>query len=204
MMARGLSIDKLLYLLFHAPSHLSTCFLTANCSFATLPLTATAMMPFSPSSPVNVMHSARSLLFAFLASILFGIGSEAGPLFSRQYSNGSSSVYNTRFPDVKWDNDLWRVTTTALDQGHYQSRQSVANGYIGVYSHGGDGFMCCDQGKPLIVAQVSAFQPWAPSSSRTPRSLEITSMAGHSSANDRHSQVSAVSLTSRQASAQPK
>ena len=40
--------------------------------------------------------------------------------------------YDTRFDGVTWDNDNWRLTTTQLDQGHYQSRMSVANGYIGI------------------------------------------------------------------------
>ena len=130
-MALGLSIDKLLYLFFHCPSHVQTCFLTANCSFATLPLNATATLPFARSSPMKVMHTTRSLLFAFLGFLLFGWHSDASAILPRRFSNASSSVYNTRSPNVAWDNDLWRVTTTALDQGHYQSRQSVANGYIG-------------------------------------------------------------------------
>lgn len=131
-MAPGLSIDKLLYLFFHYPFHTQTCSLIANCSFATLPLNTSAMPPVAPSSPVNVMHAARSLFFAFLGFLFFGWRSNAGTLLPRQSSNtSSSSVYGTRFPNVTWDNDLWRVTTTALDQGHYQSRQSVANGYLG-------------------------------------------------------------------------
>ncbi|PLB38653.1 alpha,alpha-trehalase treA [Aspergillus candidus] len=45
--------------------------------------------------------------------------------------NGSST-YQTRFPGVTWDDDNWMLTTTSLDQGHYQSRGSVANGYLGI------------------------------------------------------------------------
>jgi Glycosyl hydrolase family 65, N-terminal domain len=41
-------------------------------------------------------------------------------------------VYETRFDGVTWDHDNWKLTTTTLDQGHYQSRMSVANGYIGI------------------------------------------------------------------------
>ena len=43
-----------------------------------------------------------------------------------------SSIYATRFPGVTWDQQTWQLTTTSLDRGHYQSRISVANGYIGI------------------------------------------------------------------------
>ncbi|KAF3895363.1 Cell wall acid trehalase [Trichophyton interdigitale] len=50
--------------------------------------------------------------------------------------NGSSGNeqpgYATRFKGVTWDVANWRLTTTELDQGHYQSRGSVANGYLGI------------------------------------------------------------------------
>lgn len=46
------------------------------------------------------------------------------------------SVYNTAFPGVSWDLHNWRLTSSVLDQGHYQSRGSVANGYIGLNSAG--------------------------------------------------------------------
>lgn len=44
----------------------------------------------------------------------------------------SSSIYQTRFPNVTWDNAAWQVRTTHLDQGHYQSRMHIANGYLGI------------------------------------------------------------------------
>ncbi|KAL2005063.1 hypothetical protein VTN00DRAFT_2913 [Thermoascus crustaceus] len=44
----------------------------------------------------------------------------------------SSSIYETKFPGVTWDQDNWRIKTTTLDQGHYQSRGSIANGYLGI------------------------------------------------------------------------
>ncbi|KAM0081581.1 alpha,alpha-trehalase ath1 [Fusarium odoratissimum] len=44
----------------------------------------------------------------------------------------SNNIYKTSFPGVTWDNDNWLLTTTNLDQGHYQSRGSVANGYLGI------------------------------------------------------------------------
>ena len=40
--------------------------------------------------------------------------------------------YTTRFNGTTWDDDNWRLTTTNLDQGHYQSRMVLANGYLGI------------------------------------------------------------------------
>ncbi|KAI9370209.1 glycosyl hydrolase family 65 central catalytic domain-containing protein [Aspergillus egyptiacus] len=44
----------------------------------------------------------------------------------------SNNTYRTMFPGVTWDEDQWMLTTDTLDQGHYQSRGSVANGYLGI------------------------------------------------------------------------
>lgn len=44
----------------------------------------------------------------------------------------AARVYNTRFDGVTWDNENWILKTTTLDQGHYQSRMSLANGYLGI------------------------------------------------------------------------
>ncbi|KAE8351940.1 glycosyl hydrolase family 65 central catalytic domain-containing protein [Aspergillus coremiiformis] len=44
----------------------------------------------------------------------------------------SDNVYKTKFDGVTWDEENWLLTTTTLDQGHYQSRGSVANGYLGI------------------------------------------------------------------------
>ena len=41
-------------------------------------------------------------------------------------------IYDTRFAGTTWDDDNWRITTTELDQGHYQSRMQLANGYLGI------------------------------------------------------------------------
>ena len=52
-----------------------------------------------------------------------------------------AKIYNTRFEGTTWDDETWRLTTTTLDQGHYQSRMSLSNGYLGInlaagmYSH---------------------------------------------------------------------
>lgn len=138
MMAPGLSIDKSIYLFFHPPFTCSTCSIPAKCVFASPPLHANEPASFARSSPVDVMHTASSVLISCLAFLLFRLDSSASTVLPRQASAASPSVYNTRFPSVTWDNDLWRVTTTALDQGHYQSRQSIANGYIGGLGHPDD------------------------------------------------------------------
>lgn len=44
----------------------------------------------------------------------------------------ATQIYDTRFDGVTWDNDNWVLKTTTLDQGHYQSRMSLANGYLGI------------------------------------------------------------------------
>ncbi|KAL8938979.1 MAG: hypothetical protein Q9216_003605 [Gyalolechia sp. 2 TL-2023] len=49
-----------------------------------------------------------------------------------RHSYNPSDVYSTRFENVTWDNSAWQVRTTIPDPGHYQSRQSIANGYIGI------------------------------------------------------------------------
>lgn len=59
------------------------------------------------------MRSLALLLAAFSSSVL-------------------GEVYDTRFEGVTWDHENWVLTTTTLDQGHYQSRISLANGYLGI------------------------------------------------------------------------
>ncbi|KAF5856678.1 hypothetical protein ETB97_007035 [Aspergillus alliaceus] len=49
-----------------------------------------------------------------------------------QKAADSDHVYQTKFDGVTWDEENWVLATTTLDQGHYQSRGSVANGYLGI------------------------------------------------------------------------
>ncbi|KAL1956658.1 hypothetical protein VTO42DRAFT_6908 [Malbranchea cinnamomea] len=56
----------------------------------------------------------------------------ASPRLAKRDAEPQAQIYSTRFPGVTWDNTNWRVTTTTLDQGHYQSRGSIANGYLGI------------------------------------------------------------------------
>ncbi len=87
---------------------------------------------------MNFINSPLAFLYASLL-----LGSSAGAsalnegvaatsLAKRQSNNSSGSVYSTRFPNVTWDNAAWQVKATYLDQGHYQSRMSLANGYLGI------------------------------------------------------------------------
>ncbi|KAJ5537753.1 hypothetical protein N7494_007232 [Penicillium frequentans] len=46
--------------------------------------------------------------------------------------NFSNNVYQTDFDGVMWDEDNWLLSTTNLEQGQFQTRGSVANGYLGI------------------------------------------------------------------------
>lgn len=65
------------------------------------------------------LHAYRSL-FVLLSLTISSVGSQE-----------IRSVYPTRFANVSWNNADWQLTTTNLDQGHYQSRIALSNGYIG-------------------------------------------------------------------------
>ncbi|KAK0837252.1 alpha,alpha-trehalase ath1 [Friedmanniomyces endolithicus] len=43
-----------------------------------------------------------------------------------------ATIYQSRFNGTTWDDANWRVTTTDLIPGKYQSRMSLANGYLGI------------------------------------------------------------------------
>jgi trehalose/maltose hydrolase-like predicted phosphorylase len=47
-------------------------------------------------------------------------------------ANFSKNVYKTGFDGVTWDDDNWLLSTTNFEQGRYESRGSVANGYLGI------------------------------------------------------------------------
>lgn len=46
--------------------------------------------------------------------------------------NFSKNVYQTGFDGVTWDEDNWLLSTTNMDQGRFETRGSVANGYLGI------------------------------------------------------------------------
>lgn len=47
-------------------------------------------------------------------------------------ANFSKNVYQTGFENVTWDEDNWLLSTNILEQGRFESRGSVANGYLGI------------------------------------------------------------------------
>lgn len=47
-------------------------------------------------------------------------------------ANFSHNVYKTGFENVTWDETNWLLSTTNLEQGRFESRGSVANGYLGI------------------------------------------------------------------------
>ena len=87
------------------------------------------------------MHYLRHHFAAAVSCLLLSLNA-AATLLPRQTnsttltptlsSTTSKSIYNTRFENVTWDHAEWTVHTTSLDQGHYQSRLSIANGYLGI------------------------------------------------------------------------
>ena len=71
-----------------------------------------------------------SLTFAFQPSPALGEHvAEAIP--ERKQAKGDE-LYETRFKNVTWNQAKWQLSTTVLDQGHYQSRMAIANGYAGI------------------------------------------------------------------------
>ena len=125
------TVDQLLYICFSSPHSISTCDACTLLS-SSLPLNRSAALPrIAPF--IDKMHYLRSMLLSALVFLLFGFDTQAAILGTRAPVNASSpSVYETRFTNVTWDNAAWEVNTTNLDQGHYQSRLSIANGYLGI------------------------------------------------------------------------
>lgn len=129
-------LQRLLYIIFRTPHNVQTCSLAASISNV-LPLNRSDYsQPYNrSSSSIDIMHCLRSLFLSALAFSFFGFNSDAASIAARQSTNltsTTSSIYNTRFANVTWDNAAWQVRTTNLDQGHYQSRMSIANGYLGI------------------------------------------------------------------------
>lgn len=86
------------------------------------------------------MHSLRSYAVTLLGFLLT-LPINAVPVHehiarsvqeTRRSTVSTSLTYTTRFPGVTWDSSSWQVQTTNLDQGHYQSRMAIANGYLGI------------------------------------------------------------------------
>ncbi|KAJ5726807.1 Six-hairpin glycosidase [Penicillium malachiteum] len=50
----------------------------------------------------------------------------------RSLGNANHNVYETDFDGVSWDEENWLLSTTNLEQGQFETRGSVANGYLGI------------------------------------------------------------------------
>lgn len=48
------------------------------------------------------------------------------------HNTSTPYIYQTEFQGVTWDVRNWHLQGSILDQGHYQSRASIANGYFGI------------------------------------------------------------------------
>ena len=129
-------MERLLYIFFRTPHNVQTCSLGASFSSA-LPLNRYHYTESynRTEPPIDIMHCLRSYFLSALAFSLFGFNSDAASITAQQATGTSlnpSVMYDTRFANVTWDNAAWQVRTTHLDQGHYQSRMSIANGYLGI------------------------------------------------------------------------
>jgi trehalose/maltose hydrolase-like predicted phosphorylase len=100
---------------FHFVQGLSRTGLVMACLIFAIARSLTYPLTWSILS--DIMHTLR---MPYLASLLAGVGVTHG------------RIYDTRFNGTTWDDANWRITTNQLDQGHYQSRMSLANGYLGI------------------------------------------------------------------------
>jgi trehalose/maltose hydrolase-like predicted phosphorylase len=73
---------------------------------------------FPPEPLVMLAWSLQCVTLALLASL--------NPVL------GATSTEQEQFQDVAWDDDNWVLSTHTLNQGQYQSRLSLANGYFGL------------------------------------------------------------------------
>ena len=121
------SVERFLYFLYSPSSNIQSYYSFANFSLPTPYASVTALRTFAPG--FDMMRYLRSLLVSSLGYFLIGFGYDFAD--SRSVS-ASGPIYRTRFPNVTWNNDLWQVRTASLDQGHYQSRMSVCNGFLGI------------------------------------------------------------------------
>ena len=120
------SMERLLHLAFGPSYNVPTCFSIANFSLPLSFANVTVSSGFAPA--IDTMHYLRSLVLSLSGYLLF-----FGNDYAVSQSTGvSNSIYDTRFPQVTWNNELWQVRTEMLDQGHYQSRMSICNGYLGI------------------------------------------------------------------------
>ncbi|OAV96933.1 hypothetical protein PTTG_12539 [Puccinia triticina 1-1 BBBD Race 1] len=81
--------------------------------------------PSGPAAPLMTTRPPLLLVWLLIAHSLCSGSPES-------YTNSTDIVYPTRFRGVEWDNEQWKLSTTLLEPGRYQSRISLANGYLGI------------------------------------------------------------------------
>ncbi|RMZ76616.1 hypothetical protein DV738_g4777, partial [Chaetothyriales sp. CBS 135597] len=81
---------------------------------------------------LGYVHMRYGAIATVLGAALFSQAPRAFTHDGSLRTTEPSNVYHTRFEGVTFDLDRWQLKTTVLDQGHYQSRASVSNGYIGI------------------------------------------------------------------------
>ena len=97
-------------------------------------------MPLAALSPTSTLRFGLATLYTttnaqYLSSLsgqALSLSYTSADVRTVMYLNSSLLVYATRFANVSWNHADWTLTTTKLDQGHYQSRMSIANGYHGI------------------------------------------------------------------------
>ncbi|KAM0493660.1 hypothetical protein ACHAP8_009105 [Fusarium lateritium] len=85
---------------------------------------------------------AKCIIFALLSYFaIFTVDAKSSDRINQAFDRHSGSshaaktsnnTYKTSFTGVTWDEDNWILSTTELYQSHYQTRGSVANGYLGI------------------------------------------------------------------------
>lgn len=89
---------------------------------------------------LQFLYEAFLLLIALFNLFTSTTANEAriANVFSKNFPSSISKhaspqqIYPTRFPGVTWDQSNWRLSTTTLSKNRYQTRGSVANGYLGI------------------------------------------------------------------------
>ena len=89
-------------------------------------------------------------LSSFFAGKMFFIISILASLAGLEFAAGK--VYETRFKGTTWDDEKSILQTTNLDQGHYQSRMSLANGYLGINLAAGE--FALEEGSDVLANRV--------------------------------------------------
>ena len=154
----------------------------------------------------SLVHHLRDLPLLVYPGVLLADTQQRVIRSSRKYAgpgyagNFNKNVYQTDFEGVTWDEDNWLLSTTNLEQGRFQSRGSVANGYLGINVASAGPFFEIDSpddtnGWPLFSARQS-FATISGFFDSQPKQMVPTSPGCHSTAGTVSSAVSPIGLES--------